>query len=352
MKLGDKFEKRVRDGLKGEYEGYNTVIDGIETMQRGIKYVIAGGTGTGKSQFAVNYYGWEPLWDFMDNYRDDPDRVFHWFYFSLEMREDDVLLRLGAYLLFRKYNVIVPPKLLGSTGKERLDPKDVEDIISKVKPALNEVSDYLSIVMYATLGNMVDSIEGFYRKHGTLRKEDGVQKYFTKKHITCIGMVDHGGLIEDSQIPQLKQRIDAFDRYAIKSSNMYLCSWVFVQQTSRNEASTSKLKRSSIIKPDIEDLADSGNPSKSAEVVMAIFNPARYNMADYLGYDVTERGLHESQRFVWVLKGRFIPEGCIPCAFYGETGTFIKLPRLSDLPLDRDKYNLYDSIKKRRYTYK
>lgn len=349
MKLGDKFKKRVEDGLKGEYEGYDTGIEGIETLQRGIKYVIAGGTGTGKSQLAVNNHGWNPLWDYMDNYRDDPDRVFHWYYFSLEMRETDVLLRLGSYLLFKKYGMIIPPNLLGSTGKEKMNAETVKSVLDIVVPALNEVDEYVTIVMYADINGIKKRIEDFYRRHGKLTIENGQQVYKTKKHITCIGMVDHGSLLTDSELQSVKARIDSFDNYAIYTSNIYLTTWVYVQQTSRGEASVSKLKRSDVIKPDIEDLADSGNPSKSAEIVLAVFNPARYNIATYLGYDITERGLHLNQRFLWLLKGRFVPEGCIPCAFYGESGTFKKLPRLSDMKREVDISNLYEDIKQRKF---
>lgn len=84
------------------------------------------------------------------------------------------------------------------------------------------------------------------------------------------------------------------------------------------------------------------NTQQDATMVLGIFNPARYDIEKYYGYDI--RILQHKARFLIVLKDRlFGQEGLrIPMLFNGATNKFIELP----LPDSEEIKQVYKTLKK------
>lgn len=80
---------------------------------------------------------------------------------------------------------------------------------------------------------------------------------------------------------------------------------------------------------------DSGQPGDDADVVLALFDPMRYNLPDPSGYD-TNKLLDESGakyfRSLRLIKNSYGEDDIrIGLAFMGQTGMFKELPKRSDI---------------------
>ena len=366
MSYTSKLHRRIEAGKRGDFAGLHTGLEGIETLQRGVKYVIGGGTGAGKSHFAVNHYGWEPFMDWYEKYRNDPSKVYHWFYFTLEMSEDDILLRLASYILYRAgvfriernsdntpYYYYYPAKEIGSKGKHTITSQLERLIEQYVDPVFKDLEKYLTVIETATVSTMSKVLHRFYQKHGTVRtNENGQKHYFTDKHITAVAMVDHGGLLDAEDKESVKSRMDSGAALSINTSRLYKTSWVWVQQLNRNEGSANKLKVLGMVRPTLDDFQETGDITKAAEVVYAVFSPARYNQDRYLLWDIGGTGLGEDARFLFCLKGREMPANVTGCVFYGEVGCFEQLPRINKETPGHEKERIYKEVRERVYKHK
>ncbi len=83
------------------------------------------------------------------------------------------------------------------------------------------------------------------------------------------------------------------------------------------------------------------NTQQDATQVLGVFNPARYGITDYYGYNI--KILQHKARFVIVLKDRLFGQEDIriPLLFNGATNKFVELP-----PADSKEIKLiYDKLK-------
>jgi hypothetical protein len=97
------------------------------------------------------------------------------------------------------------------------------------------------------------------------------------------------------------------------------------------------------VEPQLEDFADSSSTQNDADVVLALFDPMRYKVADSSGYDLEK--LKDSYgakyfRSLRLIKNSYGEDDIrVGLGFLGQIGMFKELPRQRDIT-DDDYYSI------------
>jgi replicative DNA helicase len=325
-KLGDKLVHIVADGAKGFNIGYKHGIKALEKfvpyIQRSRIITVLAGTGVGKSLFVVHSLAFEALLDFYYNYKST--RVFYWICYSMEMSEEDLLARLGSYILFRNYSIAVTPaELLSSTGKELSE--EVKALINgEIKELLNELSQYVEIRTITTVEDANRRITDFYLLHGDIE----VDKYNTMTYTSEVSpfllvSFDHVALLQGEG--SKKSKIDKLAEIQIRWAGSCGTTFIDIQQLNREEGKIEKFKIQKNPKPSLAEAKDSGDLIDASHLVLALFSAARYDIDTYYDFNILGNeltALKDNYRAIHLLKNRHGGVGLVHAIFYGAVGYF------------------------------
>ena len=161
-------------------------------------------------------------------------------------------------------------------------------------------------------------------------------------------VLDHIGLLKTTTAqPTKKQAIDKMSDELRYARDFYGYSPVVVSQFNRDISSPMRLKNGDV-EPQLEDFADSSSTQNDADVVLALFDPMRYKVADPSGYDLNKlRDDYGAKYFrsVRLIKNSYGEDDVrIGLGFLGQIGMFKELPRQRDIT-DSD----YDAILNKSY---
>ena len=336
MKLGKKLVEFITEGLKGSNKGLSIGLPvlgkTINNLQRGQIVLTLAGTGTGKSLFTMHHLGVEPLWDYYTNHRKDPNYIFKWIVYSFEMDLESLLARIASYILFKDYSIECAPAAILSYGEKKLDEKILNIIIEHIEPALDQLSDFVEVNGKRTPSQIEARLTDFYEEYGEFVKDKygATTSYKTDKYIFCNVTIDHVALVKGdsgkkSKIDELGEKMNQF---------VTLCKTTFtpVQQLNRAEGDVTKLTKMETPKPSLSEAKDSGDLVDLSHVIIALFNPHRFDIKAYLDVDIslTPSGLKDAYRAIFVLKARGSVVGMVHTAFYGAAG-FFKEFKVSEL---------------------
>jgi replicative DNA helicase len=116
--------------------------------------------------------------------------------------------------------------------------------------------------------------------------------------------------------------------------DFYGYSPVVVSQFNRSISNPTRLKNGDV-EPQLEDFSDSSSTQNDADVVMALFDPMRYKVADPSGYDLDKLKDEYGAKYfrsVRLIKNSYGSDDLrIGLAFLGELGLFKELPRKKDI---------------------
>jgi len=164
---------------------------------------------------------------------------------------------------------------------------------------------------------------------------------YNKKYIPddpneiVIVVIDHIGLLKNSKTqPTKKESIDKMSDELRYARDFYGYTIVVVSQFNRSISNPIRLKAGDV-EPQLEDFSDSSNTQNDADVVMALFDPVRYNVEDPSGYELAKlRDAFGAKyyRSLRLIKNSYGEDDIrIGLAFLGSVGMFKELPRKSDI---------------------
>jgi len=173
-------------------------------------------------------------------------------------------------------------------------------------------------------------------KEYTLYQNDNL--FITKKPVILLIVIDHIGKVKGEG--SKKQILDDLDQVLADARDKYGFSPIAVSQFNRGIGNIDRLKFSKgDLSPILEDFKDTGNLTESADLVLSMFDPAKYKSWDtagkYLGYSirdglVTNGGIHRS-RSLHILKNSLGADKTTALLmFTGESAYFEQLPPVSD----------------------
>lgn len=344
-------KNEVQAGLDGRNNG---IPMGFNRLNRyiGIRksmYTLVGGlTGSGKTSFIDDAYVLNPF-DWYISKENKTNMKLRIIYRSMERSGTYKLAKWISRKIFLEQGIIISVnKLLGWTEKMTKDEHDLflmyEDYAEKMKDVITIISGPENPV------GVAKELKAHALENGKIEQLDQYNKMYVpnnENELTLV-VIDHIGLLKTTTAqPTKKQAIDKMSDELRYARDFYGYSPVVVSQFNRDISSPMRLKNGDV-EPQLEDFADSSSTQNDADVVLALFDPMRYKVADPSGYDLNKlRDDYGAKYFrsVRLIKNSYGEDDVrIGLGFLGQIGMFKELPRQRDIT-DSD----YDAILNKSY---
>jgi len=287
------------------------------------------------------------------------------FYFTLEMSKEEKMLSAFSNILYVKEGIRVSPKDLKSTKKDNALSQEIIDIIKKYEPYFNkiqEIVEFIDDVRHPT--GIYYFMKDYADRNGTLHKKNveftnnetgeiynkEIDDYYEPHNPDeyVIPLIDHIGLItkekEEGRTLSLHESIMKLSsKYLVILRNKYNYIPVVIQQQAASQESLDNFK-SNKLKPSLDGLGDCKLTQRDANVILGLFSPFRYELPNYLNYDI--KFFRDNIRFLEVIGGREGGGGTIcPLYFDGAVNYFKELPRPTEDVKMRGVYNFIKTIR-------
>lgn len=336
-----KFLDYVDQGRLGRNEGLHNCFDSFNkylyNTQRATYYAIGGMPGSGKSGFVDDNFILSP---YMFYKKRDGKVNAKWFYYSFEISYMAKRAKWTAYKLWADYKLNVDSSYILSKGGNRIS-QEVYDKVVEVDQFMDELFDHIVFIqdpenptgVYNTLFKYAENngtihYENFVNPDGSSGKRKiGYTPNNPDEHVLAI--VDHVGLSKKERGFDTKQNIDKLSEYMITVRNILQYTPILVCQFNKGLSGIERLKLAHSGKldlaPILEDFKDTGNIGQDCNVALGVFNPVKYDLQDYAGYDLTR--MPDSFRSIHLMKNRDGQEYVVKAMhFAGGTGRFRELP--------------------------
>lgn len=334
----EQLKKEVQAGLDGRNNG---IPMGFDRLNRyiGIRksmYTLVGGlTGSGKTSFIDDAYVLNPFDWYISKENKTNIKLKIW-YRSMERSGTYKLAKWIARKIFIDQGFIIPVnKLLGWTDKMT---KDEHDLFLMYEDYANEMKEVITIIdgPENPVG-FAKELKDYALENGEIVQVDKYNKRYIPKNeneITIV-VIDHIGLLKTTTAqPTKKQAIDKMSDELRYARDFYGYSPVAVSQFNRDISSPMRLKNGDV-EPQLEDFADSSQTQNDADVVLALFDPMRYKVADPSGYSMEKLKDEYGAKYfrnLRLIKNSYGEDDVrIGLGFLGQVGMFKELPRRKDM---------------------
>lgn len=318
-------------------------------IRKGMYYLVGGLTGSGKTSFIDDAFVLNPVdWALSKEGLASGVKVKVW-YRSMERSRTYKMAKWVSRKIFLDQGIIIPvSKLLGWT--ETLT-KDEHDLFLYYEDYVNQLSEIVTIIdgPENPVGIAKD-LKKYALERGSIEQLDDYNKIYVPddpNEITIV-VIDHIGLLKlTKDQPTKKQAIDKMSDELRYARDFYGYSPVVVSQFNRDISNPTRIKNGDV-EPQLEDFADSSATQNDADVVMGLFDPMRYKVADPSGYNLDK--LVDSYgakyfRSLRLIKNSYGEDDVrIGLGFLGQIGMFKELPRKKDITDDD-----YESIINKSY---
>ena len=288
------------------------------------------------------------------------------FYYPLEETRENVMERFMCYLLYSlsEGKTRISPKDLRSTDNDHPLPEYILDLLNS-----DDYTDMLKFFEDNIIFSSSTNATGVWKEcrryaedHGTIhtkkakitevdeftgeRKEKEVDAfdYYEPEDPKEYRIIfyDHIGLTSTERGMDLRQSINKLSEYFVTLRNRYGFSPVVIQQQAFFE--TTDAFKMDKLRPSITNLADSKAVSRDANICLSLFSPYKYELREYLGYDITK--FKDNIRFLEVLINRDgQSNGIVALFFDGACNYFCELPAANDRQSIMEVYQYLDDIR-------
>lgn len=343
MKLFDAVTAKIDTGIlglnKGLPMGFNRMVEYVPGIQQGTYYLVGAETSVGKTAFVDNCFVYNPV-DWVINNQDKTDIKIKVIYYSLEITKEIKITKAICRKIFIDTGQLLDVNYILSRGKNRISQQDYE-IVMGYKEYFYKLEDHITII------DKNDNPTGIWHNALDYSKQNGswdtvdFQGVYTPKNsnLYTILVVDTVNLVKKERGFDVKSNIDKLSEYLVILRNKCNYIPVIISQFNRTISSSDRFKIERV-EPQLSDFKSSSNTQDDANIVFGLFNPKRYDLETYKGYDIKKlkhrfRGLHllknrdgESDKFIGL-------------DFIGQVGHFSELPTPTEFEQNITLYNKY-----------
>jgi len=334
----DDLKKAVDDGLAGKNGGIPMGFRRLNKfigIRRSMYYLIGGLTGSGKTSFVDDCFVLNPIDWYLAN-KDKTSIKLKIIYRSMERSRTYKMAKWVSRKIFLDTGITIPvSKLLGWTDKMNDEEtklfnsyrdyiESMKDIITIIDGPENPVGIAKELKEHALANGKIVQVDQYNKKYIPNDENE----------ITLV-IIDHIGLLKATKdLPTKKALIDKMSDELRYARDFFGYSPVVVSQFNRDISNPIRIKNGDV-EPQLEDFADSSSTQNDADVVMALFDPMRYKVADPSGYDLTKLKDDYGAKYyrsMRIIKNSYGSDDIrIGLAFHGEIGMFRELPRKKDI---------------------
>ena len=328
MTIAEKIRNEVDRGRLGLNHGISMGMPKLESVIDGVTKetytLIISNSGAGKTSFALYAYVYKPIMEHLD------DNDFKCLYFSMEMNEVSLYIKLLSIYIFETYGIELSYKEILSKKREYILSDEHYQLVLECLPWIEKVSKKLEIYdkslnakkAYAILKTRLEAIGSFEET------ETRIIYHPNNPNLIYVVVFDHIGLIQPTS-GNLKAEIDLLSKYLVTLREKCFISPVVIQQANREQGNIERFKQGKSAFT-INDAKDSGNTVQDCNVMIALYNPYRDGLKTYKRYNIEI--LQSTFRSIMVLKNRY--GDCdveIGCNFFGAINMFHELPKPDEI---------------------
>jgi hypothetical protein len=334
----EDLKKQVQAGLEGRNGGIPMGFDRLNRyigIRKSIYTLIGGLTGSGKTSFIDDAYVLNPF-DWYISKANKTNIKLRIIYRSMERSRTYKMAKWVGRKIFIDHGVtITVNKLLGWNDKMT---KDEHDLFLMYEDYIGEMSEVITIIDGPENAvGIAKELKAHALQNGTIEQVDEYnKKYFpTNENEITMVVIDHIGLLKTTQAqPTKKDAIDKMSDELRYARDFYGYSPVVVSQFNRSISNMARLK-SGDVEPQLEDFAESSSTQNDADVVLGLFDPMRYKVADPSGYELDKLKDNFGAKYfrsLRLIKNSYGEDDVrIGLGFLGSIGMFKELPRVKDI---------------------
>lgn len=350
---------RLKNGslncIPSPFKRFSNDFSGIE---QGCYITVTASTKGAKTQFTSEVFIFNPL---MFCYYNKTGIDLKILYFPLEETPERITQRFMSWLLYKHSNgkIMVSPKELRSTTKEVdeeilevIKSDEIQDILKYFEEHVlfiqesNPTGVYKACKQYAEEHGKVITKKGKYKDEwGTVHEVDVFDSYIPNNpNEYVLPIIDTINLIDTERGLTIKQSMDKMSEYCAKYlRNRYNMTPIVIQQQALSGEGLDAFKLNKLA-PSIANLGDTKYTSRDSDLVLSLFSPFRYELPEYLGYDITK--FKDNIRFLSVLVNRNGELGGVcPLLFLGNVCSFTELPKPNNTAEINKVYNFLNEIR-------
>ena len=330
-------KEEIQAGLDGRNAG---IPMGFNRLNRyiGIRkriYTLVGGlTGSGKTSFVDDAYVLNPFDWFIS--QDNPKVKLKIIYRSMERSRTYKFAKWISRKIFYDYGIIIPVgKMLGWTDKMT---KDEHDIFLTYKDYMEKMEEVITIIdgPENPVG-IAKELREYALQNGRIEQLDTHNKIYipNDENVITLVIIDHIGLLKTTKdLSTKKQVIDKMSDELRYARDFFGYSPVVVSQFNRDISNPIRIKNGDV-EPQLEDFKESSQTQDDADVILALFDPMRYKVADPSGYDLNKLKDEFGAKYfrsVRLIKNSYGEDDIrIGLGFLGSVGMFKELPKRKDI---------------------
>lgn len=336
----EQLKQEVQIGLDGRNEGIPMGFDRLNRyvgIRKKMYFLIGGSTGSGKTSliddaFVLNPYDWYISPENKSNIK------FKIIYRSMERSRIYKIAKWVARKIFLDQGIIIPlGTILGWRGFPKLT-HDEHDLFLSNQNYIDNMEDTVTIIdgPENPIG-VAKELRDYALKNGTIEELDEFNKVYIPNHENevVIVIIDHLGKLKTTKgLPTKKAAIDKMSDELSYARDFYGYTPVAVNQFNRDLSNPIRIKNGDV-EPQLEDFKESGQTQDDADVVLALFDPMRYKVADPSGYDLAKLKDDFGAKYfrsLRILKNSYGEEDIrIGLGFLGQIGMFKELPKRSKI---------------------
>lgn len=333
----EQLKQEVQQGLDGRNGGIPMGFDRLNRyigIRKSMYFLVGGLTGSGKTSFIDDAFVLNPFDWYISH--SDPKIKLRIIYRSMERTRVYKLAKWVGRRIFLDHGVIIPvPKLLGWTEKMTADE---HDLFLMYQDYMGQMDEVITIIdgPENPVG-IAKELKAHAVKNGRIEQVDEYNKrYFpsNEREITIV-IIDHIGLLKTTKDQTTKkQAIDKMSDELRYARDFYGYTPVVVSQFNRDISNPIRIKNGDV-EPQLEDFAESSSTQNDADVVLALFDPMRYKVADPSGYDLEKLKDEYGGKYfrsLRLIKNSYGEDDVrIGLGFMGQIGMFKELPRRRDM---------------------
>ena len=333
----NQLKQEVQLGLEGRNSGIPMGFDRLNRyigIRKGIYFLVGGLTGSGKTSFIDDAYVLNPFDWFIS--QKVPNVKLRIIYRSMERSRTYKLAKWVSRKIFLDHAITIPVgRLLG--WNEKMTP-DEHDLFLMYEDYMHQMDDVITIIDGPENAvGIAKELKAHALKNGRIEQVDEFNKrYFpnNENEITIV-VIDHIGLLKTTKDqPTKKEAIDKMSDELRYARDFYGYTPVVVSQFNRSISNIARLKNGDV-EPQLEDFAESSSTQNDADVVLALFDPLRYKVADPSGYDLEKLKDQFGAKYfrsLRLIKNSYGEDDVrIGLGFMGQIGMFKELPRRKDI---------------------
>lgn len=339
--------QRILDGkincIPLSFPRLRAYLPGIEKRRYNI---ITANQKVGKSKLADYILVYEPFFYAIEH----PDQLrLKILYFTLEMGKEEKFYDFLCHLLYRLDRIRIGPTDLKSTSADKPVPQEILDLIDseryqKYIRKFKETVTYIDSERNPTginkyCRNFALSRGKFHFKKVIVKNELGLEEgkeiidYYEpddKDGYVLVILDNYSNLMQESGMNKM-QTIEKMSKYFITQRDQFNFNITAIQHQAQAQEGIENQKLNKMM-PSSDGLADCKTTTRDVNLILGLYNPFKYGLKDYEGYDITK--FRNNIRFMQVIEDRdngAAGQVC-PLFFDGAVSVFNELP----LPTDKD----------------